>query len=354
MQKKVVIMACAIAPIGSPSLGGMNQVLIDFCLSLEYLGYSISIYCPKYSLRLFPHASYHEFDGLFQVQALENNNSQTNSLIANMWRHWEENKEKYDVTINLSYDLLPLQVTKSSNTIILNYISMCHLYDNFTAELKHCLKAKPWSCCFTNQYQFDTFTMNEFEPIVISSPVIIPEDSMSSVNRKDLLWIGRISPEKGLSYAFSIAKAVNRKLLIAGHIQDAYYWNSLKTSIKGQEFNLLGQLDKKELYVQLQSVEALVITPICNEALGLIVLEALANQTPVIGFDSPGPRWIIQQTGGGALVEPKNIDLASLAFSKVKEFDMHATQTYLKTHFSFENFVFHVNQWILKALELNQ
>lgn len=352
--KKVAIMASAITPIGSPSLGGMNQVLIDLCLSLVCLGYTISIYCSKHSSRLFLDADYYECEGLFQGLAQVENNGHTKDLLNNMWSLWEKNQDDYVLTINLSYDLLPLQKTKSSNKVILNYISMCHLYDDFTYTLKDCLKSKPWSCCFTNQYQFDTFLIKDFEPIVLMAPIMVPDHCISTGERKDLLWIGRISPEKGLSYAFAISKAANRRLLIAGHVQDMHYWNSLKKSIKGQAYKLLGQLEKKDLNQQLQSVEALVITPLWNEALGLTVLEALAHQTPVIGFDSPGPRWIIERTGGGELVESKNVILASLAFDRIKNFDMRSTQAYIKTHFSFEKFVFRLNQWITKALIANQ
>jgi UDP-glucose:tetrahydrobiopterin glucosyltransferase len=351
-MKQAVIMASAFAPIGSPSLGGVNQVLIDICSSLVHLGYKISIYCPKKSSRLFPNANYHECDGLFQGAAQVDHNGQTNDLLINMWSLWEKNKEHFDLTINLSYDILPLEKTKSSNKVILNYISMCHVYDDFTLMLKDCLTSKPWSCCFTNPYQFDTFKIKHIAPIIIGAPIEVPEHSISTGERQDLLWIGRISPEKGLCYAFSIAKAVNRKLLIAGHVQDMHYWNSLKKTIKGQEYRLLGQLEKKELNQITQHVEALVITPVWNEALGLTVLDALAHQTPVFGFDSPGPRWIIQQTGGGELVESKNVDLAALAFNRLKKLDMQATQSYIKTHFSFEHFVFCVSQWISKALNV--
>ncbi len=343
-------MASALAPIGAPSLGGVNQVMIDLCLSLKSLGYQITIFCPRNSARIFQDADYYELNGDFQPLAQKDKNKGTKDLIRNIWACWEKNKEGFDFTINLSYDLLPLQKTISSNEIILNYISMCHEYDDFTNLLKLCLKSKPWSCGFTNQYQYDTFGIKDIEPIIVAAPVMLAHDAIFSELRRDLIWIGRIAPEKGLQYAFSIAKKVNRRLLIAGHVQDEDYWQSLKNGIKEQDYLLLGQLDKKELYQKIQSVEALIITPLWNEAFGLTLLEALANKTPVIGFDSPGPRWIIQQTGGGFLVKPRDVIAASLAFEKIKELDMRATQAYVNNHFNLEKFVCRIEQWISRAL----
>jgi UDP-glucose:tetrahydrobiopterin glucosyltransferase len=332
-MKNAAIMASAIAPLGDPALGGMNPAMLDLCLALQNLRYRISIICPKNSLKIFKNADYYEIDGKFQSHAQTTNYHHTEALISNMWAFWEKNKKNWDLTINLSYDLLPLEKTISSNEIILNYISMCHQNDDFTQLLGLCLKSKPGSCCFLNPYHFETFCIKA-TPVIVSSPVELGSNGGGNFLRKDLMWMGRVSPEKGLEYALSIAKLAGRRLLIAGHIQDESYWQNLQKNITPHDYELLGQLEKKQLYQHLQKVEALLVTPICHEALGLIVLEALANKTPVIGFDSPGPRWIIEQTGGGILVEPKNVHAGSLAINKIKELDMQEAYRNIQIKFS--------------------
>ena len=108
-------------------------------------------------------------------------------------------------------------------------------------------------------------------------------------NKEDyLLFLGRLSPQKGVSVAIQIAKRLNRRLLIAGKKseQDAEYLRrQVDPFIDGTKIKYMGEVgfDKK---VDLLSRAACLLHPVnILEAFGMTLIEAAACGTPVIAFD---------------------------------------------------------------------
>ncbi len=116
-----------------------------------------------------------------------------------------------------------------------------------------------------------------------------------------ILLIGRIHPSKGILEAIEILHRVrkllnNVKLFLIGPIEDAAYYKKVKKVVS--EYKIEGDVvflgpvydeGKKFEYID-KSTLLLVSSP--YEAAGLVVIEALAREKPVVARRSPGPESI--------------------------------------------------------------
>ncbi len=120
-----------------------------------------------------------------------------------------------------------------------------------------------------------------------------------------LLWIGRISPEKGPHRAIAAARAVDVPLVLAGVIQPGqqpFFDAEVAPHIDGERVRFIGEVGgrtKKSLFANARGL----LMPIrWDEPFGMVILEALACGTPVIAFREGAMRELIVDGKTGFLV----------------------------------------------------
>jgi glycosyltransferase involved in cell wall biosynthesis len=139
----------------------------------------------------------------------------------------------------------------------------------------------------------------------------------------DLLFFGRIHPDKGTADAIAVAQKTERRLVIAGIIQDhAYFEAEIAPHIDGTQIDFVGPVTAEQRAELLGRAGALLHLIHFDEPFGFSVAEALACGTPVIAHRRGSMPELIDHDRTGFIVD----DLAGAidAVHRVADLDRRA------------------------------
>ncbi len=118
-----------------------------------------------------------------------------------------------------------------------------------------------------------------------------------------LAFLGRIERIKGTHTAVEIAKAAGRRLVIAGNIADAGYFRSeIEPHIDGRSVTYIGEVDDAAKNRMLGGAAALLMPIEWDEPFGIVMAEACACGTPVIGFARGSVPEVVRDGATGFVV----------------------------------------------------
>jgi glycosyltransferase involved in cell wall biosynthesis len=153
----------------------------------------------------------------------------------------------------------------------------------------------------------------------------------------DLIFLGRIHPDKGVHLAIEVAQQSGLRLLIAGIIQDeTYFRERVKPQLNGQ-IRYIGPVDvagKNELFARARALLHLNTIP---ERFGLVLAEANAAGVPVIAMDLGSCREVIEDGRTGFLVA--SVAEAARALERIPEIDRAVCRRRVANCFSIETMV---------------
>ena len=138
--------------------------------------------------------------------------------------------------------------------------------------------------------------------------------------RKLVLFVGRLTKEKGVEYLIKAAKDIDGKVFIIGDgVRKDYLVNYTKLiGVKNVQF--LGYFGKKnsdflkEFY---HRADVLVLPSIVDESLGLVVLEAMAARTPVVASNKGGIPLVIKDGYNGFLIRARSPKAITESVNKI-------------------------------------
>ena len=121
-----------------------------------------------------------------------------------------------------------------------------------------------------------------------------------------LLFLGRFSPAKGADRAIEAARQSGRRLILAGKVDanDAdHVRDVIEPAIDGDRIRYVGEVDAATKRQLLAGADALLFPIEWDEPFGLVMVEALASATPVIGFRRASVPEIVTDGRTGFVVD---------------------------------------------------
>ncbi len=163
--------------------------------------------------------------------------------------------------------------------------------------------------------------------------IVIEDFPLDPVGGEDLLYFGRIHPDKGTREAIDMARAAGRRLHLYGVVQDhAYYEREVLPQVDGARVVYHGPVGGLERVRALGRAFALLHLINFDEPFGLSVIEAMACGTPVIAMRRGSMPEIIEHGRTGLLVD--SVEEAVAAVDKIGSIDRRTTSEAIARRFS--------------------
>jgi UDP-glucose:tetrahydrobiopterin glucosyltransferase len=345
---RVLLISTAVAPLGSGLGGGVELSVKNMAQGLQQQGHAVTVLAPQRSVlttcdRLIT------FPGNLQPSA---HTSQRDSPIimpepsalSAMLHYALSVQQDYDIVLHFCYDWLPFYLTPYFTIPVAHYVTMGSLTDAMDATVVQIAKTFPGTVGVCTQVQAETFPESAlYRPLGNAIDVELYE--YCAQPQRELAWMGRISPEKGLEDAIAAAQRTQIPLKILGKLENKHYWQSLQTRYPNAPIRYLGFLDTTDLQAAIRTCQALLVTPKWIEAFGNVAIEALACGVPVIAYRRGGPTEIVRQGQTGWLVEPDSIQGLVDAIAQIDQLDRAQCRQQAVVEYSIPAITQKLEQW---------
>lgn len=182
-----------------------------------------------------------------------------------------------------------------------------------------------------------------------------------------LLYVGRLTKEKGIEEAIKVAKKTGLLLKVAGVGGKP---NTLKAKVE-----FLGFCQKKRLVELYQKALAVLVPVLWEEPFGMVMIEAMACGTPVVGYANGAVPEVVRDGVTGFIIEAQSSKLKAQnykikkegvegmveAIKTMKQWDNEtmkqcrlACRAHVEKNFSVEKMVERYEKVYLKALDIRK
>lgn len=139
-------------------------------------------------------------------------------------------------------------------------------------------------------------------------------------DKKVILFVGRITREKGVIYLLKAANKIKGEILIVGEGPEKPLLEEYAKNNKLRNVHFLGYFGAKhidELRTLYQRADVVVLPSIVDESLGLVILEAMAAQTPVVASNKGGIPLVVKDGKNGILIRARSAKAISEAVNSI-------------------------------------
>ena len=156
-----------------------------------------------------------------------------------------------------------------------------------------------------------------------------------------LLFLGRMSPEKGAHRATTIALETGLPLKLAGKMREPreqqYFHELVEPHLRPGRIEYLGEVSQGEKVELLQGARVVLFPIDWEEPFGLVMIEAMACGTPVIATRRGSVPEVIEEGRSGLIVD--EWQAFETAIERAEELDPHEIRRAVEERFSRERMV---------------
>ena len=151
---------------------------------------------------------------------------------------------------------------------------------------------------------------------------------------KNLVFYGRIHPDKGLHLAIEVAEKANIPMIVAGIIQDQPYFDECAKHFDDKLIKFIGPVNPTQRNALLKEASCVIHLNTIPERFGLVMAESNATGVPVIAADLGSCREVIADGKTGFLVN--NVDEAVEAVGKLDQINRADCRKHVEENFSID------------------
>jgi len=132
------------------------------------------------------------------------------------------------------------------------------------------------------------------------------------------VFLGRLERVKGVHHAIAIARATSRRLVLAGNVASSgpeaeYFEREIAPALDDDLVRYVGPVDDEAKNELLGCAAALVMSIEWEEPFGIVMAEAMACGTPVIGFARGSVREVVRDGVNGFVCDGVEAAVAAVA-----------------------------------------
>jgi len=330
---KIAVIAHLHYAIKQPYAGGLEAHTDLLVRRLAAIGHDVTLYAKagtKTTARIIP---------IFDGDAMGGQNKQIRSAYIEACDHIE--LQNYDLVFNNSLNSYPFEWHTLDMPPMLTVFHTPPLH-----ELTNVIEVQPTQ---SNRIfiAVSEFTANQWQKYCASDINIVSNGIDMSNWRPykaapkttSAIWVGRITPEKGLHVAIQAALLADVPLTICGNMYDrAYFADKIEPSIDGRSITYAGHLDQAAVNELYGKSSVALVTPLWDEPFGFVTVEALASGTPVAGLDNGATASIVRDRYGTIATSDSPEDLAA-AIKRALKVDRNTCALYAHKNYSVEAMV---------------
>lgn len=237
-----------------------------------------------------------------------------------------ERAQEFDLIHN-NFDFLPLTYSRLVDTPILTTIhgfsspGILPVYERYDSRVR-----------YVSISDADRASTLSYEATVYNG-IDVDQFTFRQTAGEGLLFLGRISAEKGTAEAVEVARLTGRPLVIAGIVQDEeYFARQVEPHVDGGQIRYVGPVGPEERDALLGEACALLHVVNFAEPFGLTMVESMACGTPVIARPLGAVPEVVADCQTGFLVD--SVEQAAAAVERVGTIEREACRRRVEDRFS--------------------
>jgi len=180
---------------------------------------------------------------------------------------------------------------------------------------------------------------------------------------KSFIWIGELSPRKGIKEVIQIAKRARLKLTLVGRIPPpkqsndyAFFQKYIKKELNKNNIKYIGEVPPSKLSYYYKKAKAFLFPLQWEEPFGLVMAESMACGTPVVAFERGSVPEVVKDKETGFVVRPfekdkkPNIKGFLQALKSIDSIDRRKCRERAERKFSIQKMVDDYEKLYLKIL----